>query len=142
MPNGICVIASVADTIKVTKDLVLNDVLYLPEFNFNLVSISKVVRCNQCSVTFSYGHLSLKRTGSGKLKHGLYHLDYGGGNIVSVISNIFVNNDVFTTLKSAIWHFRFGHAFHAKLEICFVLIRVWFVIFVTLLDKEIALRFK
>lgn len=104
----------------------LYDVLYLPEFNFNLLSISKVVRTNHCNVIFSNGDcviqdLSLKRTGSGKLKQGLYHLEYGGGNIVPVVGNISVNNDllnsdVFSIPKKAIWHFRFGHASHAKLE--------------------------
>lgn len=123
--NGYPVIASIASTVSFSSHFILQDVLYLPDFNFNLISISKVVSSNKCRVTFTdqgcviQDH-SLKRTGLGRLEQGLYHLDYGAGKAEPTAGSVSVNsvnNDVcFSIPKSAIWHFRFGHASPAKLE--------------------------
>lgn len=59
---------------------------------------------------------SLRTIGSSKLKQGLYHLDYGGGThpVVGKITVSDSNN--FQISKSVLWHYRFGHASHAKID--------------------------
>jgi len=51
-PTGQQVIATHSRTVKFTEFLHLEDVLYLPSFNFNLISISKLVSALNCNLTF------------------------------------------------------------------------------------------
>lgn len=120
LPNGNSICANKAGTIRINADLVLTDVLYLPEFNLNLVSIPKLAHGSNYHIRFADKHCfiqdhSQKMIGSGKLKQGLYHLDYGGGPTVSVVSNISVGTHSYPIPKSILWHYSFGHASHAKL---------------------------
>lgn len=58
-----------------------------------------------------------RKIGSGKLKHGLYHLDCGEGKVVPVVSHVNATVDSsYTIPNSAIWHFRFGHASSTKID--------------------------
>lgn len=121
LPNGNSVLANMAGIVRVNDELVLKDVLYLPDFNLNLISIPKLTKGSKCKVYFADDSCiiqdhSLWIIGSGKLKQGLYYLDYGGGNKVSVITNVTVSSHDPHIPQSILWHYRFGHASHAKLE--------------------------
>lgn len=65
--------------------LILHNVLYLPQFNFNLISISKLAKLNYCfslSGDVCYIQDSQKKViGSGKLKQGLSHIEDSTNNI-------------------------------------------------------------
>ena len=52
LPTSQQVIATHSGTVKFTEFLHLEDVLYLPSFNFNLISISKLVSALNCKLTF------------------------------------------------------------------------------------------
>ena len=60
--------------------LPLNSVLYAPECPFNLISIIKITRTLNCSITFSDKFVTLqdqstgKSIGIGRESQGLYHL--------------------------------------------------------------------
>ncbi|RVX02576.1 Retrovirus-related Pol polyprotein from transposon TNT 1-94 [Vitis vinifera] len=60
--------------------LPLTSVLYTPECSFNLISINKITRTLNCSITFSDKFVTLqdrstrKTTGIGRESQGLYHL--------------------------------------------------------------------
>lgn len=115
--NSICV--NKASTIRINPDLVLKDVLYLPEFDLNLVSIPKLAKGNACRVSLLMIIVSFRTTqrmiGQGKFKQGLYHLDCGGGNKISVVSNISVGSHISPIPNSILCHYRFGHASNAKI---------------------------
>lgn len=121
-PNGASIVAKLAGIVRITADLVLEDVLYLPEFNINLISIPKLTRGSHFSVRFVNENCIIqdplqRKIGSGKLKHGLYHLDYGGGKVVPVVSHVNATVDSsYTIPNSAIWHFHFGHASSTKID--------------------------
>jgi len=53
LPTGQQVLATHLGTVNFTEFLHLEDVLYLPSFNFNLISISKSVSSLNCQLTFS-----------------------------------------------------------------------------------------
>lgn len=125
LPNGASILARLAGIVRITADLILEDVFYLPEFNINLVSIPKLTKGSQFTMKFANESYiiqdhSQRRIGSGRLKNGLYHLDYGGGKVVPIIGNVSVaatsNSSSYSIPKTAIWHFRFGHASSANLD--------------------------
>ena len=70
--------------------LPLTSVLYTPECPFNLISISKITRILNCSITFSDKFMTLqdwstgKTIGIGRESQGLYHLTSNSSLIVCV----------------------------------------------------------
>ncbi|CAH9134499.1 unnamed protein product, partial [Cuscuta epithymum] len=92
-------------TVVPTSTLPLSSVLSLPNFSFNLLSISKITRTLNCSVTFFPGYclfqdlLTKQTIGKGHESAGLYILDT---SITKGISCLGVGN-----LLEA--HYRLGH---------------------------------
>jgi hypothetical protein len=74
-----------------TSDLTLSDVLYLPEFPFNLLSVHKLTLALNCSVAFYPSHcefqdLKTKRMiGGGFVKDGLYYFQPSSTSIPSAL---------------------------------------------------------
>ncbi|RDX78572.1 hypothetical protein CR513_41137, partial [Mucuna pruriens] len=68
LPNSISIQSSIAGIVRVTHDLVLLDVLYLLQFQFILLSISKLVKGDPSSKTIDLA----------KLEDGLYYLNMDG----------------------------------------------------------------
>ena len=118
LPNGSCVLASHSSTIHFSDDLILIDVLYIPEFTFNLIFITKLTHSLACQIIFSHNTCiiqerhSLKTIGSAEVRDGLYMLSSSCKVYVTCSS---VNNMVVTTNNA--WHFRLGHLLDQKLGI-------------------------
>lgn len=53
LPNGAKPYASISGTICLSKTLLLHNVLYLPHFNVNLISVAKLIKTNNCRLTFT-----------------------------------------------------------------------------------------
>ena len=97
----------------VVADLVLNSVLYVPNFHYNLLSVSKLTKDLNCAVIFSpsrceFQELSSGRTiGSAQETNGLYYLVGVDSKLESrsnqVSLSVESNNDVL------LWHKRLGH---------------------------------
>ncbi|KAM2356612.1 hypothetical protein ACFX1X_005690 [Malus domestica] len=114
MPNGSQATISCLGSIKITPNLKLKDVLCVPGFRVNLMSVSKVTRDLNCLIiffpTFCILHdlATKKMIGLGKEHDGLYYL-------VPVKEDvIFRQNKVGVTAASVstsanIWHQRLGH---------------------------------
>nr|KYP45328.1 hypothetical protein KK1_033114 [Cajanus cajan] len=80
LPNGNMVKAHFAGIVNISPSIVLQDVLYVPMFSFNLVSVSKLVSSLCCSLHFSteacvIQDRHMKMIGSGKQIEGLYYLN-------------------------------------------------------------------
>jgi len=81
LPNGTHVFAHFSGSVQISPNFVIHDVLYIPNFKFNLLSISKLMTSLNYFLIFSNENYyiqetrSLKTIGLGKLKQGLYHLD-------------------------------------------------------------------
>lgn len=78
-PNGNLAMAEVAENISLTDTLMLTEVVYLPMFNFDLVSISNLTKLMHYSFHFYddtcvIQNSSKMRIGSASLRDGLYHL--------------------------------------------------------------------
>ena len=80
LPNGEKVIITDIGTIQVTSSLLPENVLYVPTFNFNLISVSKLTKSLSCCLVFLSHYYFIqdltcwKTTGVGKLHHNLYLL--------------------------------------------------------------------
>jgi len=80
LPNGSIVTSHYAGTVHFAPNFIIYNVLYVPDFNFNLFSISKFLSGLNYKLTFS-GLLcqiqelsTMKMVGLAKLQQGLYHL--------------------------------------------------------------------
>jgi transposase InsO family protein len=96
-----------------TSDLTLSDVLYLPEFPFNLLSVHKLTLALNCSVAFYLSHcefqdLKTKRMiGGGFVKDGLYYFQPSSTSIPSALHS---------TNSPYQWHCRLGHPSSVNLK--------------------------
>lgn len=79
IPDGKTVLVTKVGSVHISKELILRDTLYVPEFKFNLISIHKLCKDLQCSVTFTNTECfhqgpSMRPQLFGNFKHGLYYL--------------------------------------------------------------------
>ena len=122
-PNGHRVTATHAGIIQFSQFLYLEDVLYIPSFQFNLISISKLVSSLSCQLTFMNDKCyiqdmqNLQRIGTVDMVEGLYKLKmvplkpHGKYNSNSIIVPVCPSISTFSCNKIPIdlWHFRLGH---------------------------------
>ena len=80
LPNGHHVHATHSGIVHLSTTITLFNVLYIPTFTFNLISISKLVSSTNCALIFSSTSCTLQDTnnrikiGIVEERHGLYHL--------------------------------------------------------------------
>ncbi|XP_019440938.1 PREDICTED: uncharacterized protein LOC109346011 [Lupinus angustifolius] len=75
--NGNTVSAKISGTVNLTDSLILHNVLYVPEFNFNLISIHKLTNSLHCKLIFDSSNCSiqdmitLRLIGRAEVRNGL-----------------------------------------------------------------------
>jgi hypothetical protein len=80
MANGTISYAKIAGTVKLFDDFYVHNVLLVPEFSLNLISVPKLTQSSSCTVVFNgvncfiQERTSLRMIGSGELIEGLYYL--------------------------------------------------------------------
>ncbi|XP_014500575.1 uncharacterized protein LOC106761528 [Vigna radiata var. radiata] len=80
LPNNSVVTAQYAGTIQFSENFIIFNVLYIPEFSFNLISVQSLTRDLNCVLTFSskscqiQDSSTLKMIGHAKVLKGLYYL--------------------------------------------------------------------
>ncbi|XP_074328421.1 uncharacterized protein LOC141666331 [Apium graveolens] len=126
IPNGKQVRIDKSGVVELNHDIVFKDVLYVPEFKFNLVSIPKICRDMSCTVTFTNNDCFLQGPLMrpqllGSFKNGLYYLeddkDHGSSTSavlpsisapISACKASFSSHDSIVN-KTKLWHLRLGH---------------------------------
>lgn len=127
LPDGTNLSVTISGTIRLTENLILHSVLYVPNFKFNLLSISALTYNNSISVLFSsdtclifpfnpFTFLLQERTpvftiGKGSLHRNLYVLQSPEAHPLHQTSS----NNVFQ-VSSEVWHQRLGHPSPSKLQ--------------------------
>ncbi|CAA0831749.1 Unknown protein, partial [Striga hermonthica] len=92
LPNGNTTNACAIGQINLSSHLVLHNALYVSNFSFNLIFVSKLVSTTNCMIQFLSSHCilqdltTLKMIGSVDLTDGLYHLTFLDSNHTSCIS--------------------------------------------------------
>ena len=109
LPNGRFVPITHTGTIKITDSLILYDVLLVPDFQFNLISVSSLIRSLVCAAHFFPNGCLIQELsrglmiGKGSLYNNLYILDSP-----CAVSNKIVFCGSIST-DSSVWHQRLGH---------------------------------
>ncbi|XP_057760211.1 uncharacterized protein LOC130980565 [Arachis stenosperma] len=67
LPNGALAISKIAETIIFTNELYLVDALYIPSFNFKLISVSKATSHLHCHMNFDDQKCKIQDTNSEKV---------------------------------------------------------------------------
>nr|KYP33949.1 Retrovirus-related Pol polyprotein from transposon TNT 1-94 [Cajanus cajan] len=125
-------------TVYLDQDIVLKDVIYVPQFQYNLLSINCLLKHNSLSLLFISNKFILqdilhnKMIGAGEAVQGVYLLNQlvnpaslASVNINSVCfsdNSLNVNSNSASvnstcTKDAAIWHSRFGHVNDTVLKI-------------------------
>lgn len=106
LPDGYALTTFMSGSVNIFSNLIIHNVLYIPSFHVNLISISKLTSTNKCSILFdadiykivqNHSHVMI---GTTKLQRRLYVMD-----ITSQPSNC--NSATFDSCT--LWHLRLGH---------------------------------
>lgn len=113
VPTGNTVLVNRVGTVALTSSIRLQDVLYIPQFSCNLISIHKLTRDLKCTVTYSpcacliQDQLTRTMISSGDLCDGVYILNRVATRGSSLAAN--------TVNETVLWHARMGHPSNQKL---------------------------
>ncbi|CAH9085646.1 unnamed protein product [Cuscuta epithymum] len=112
IPNGESVPVHSIGSLYLPNGLCLKRVLYIPKFQCNLLSASRLTSDLSCTLTFFPDFCVLqelssrKLIGVGRLRDGLYYMESPGSERVALSVSI----------TSDLWHQRLGHASDGKLH--------------------------
>lgn len=106
IPNGATINVHALGQVSLSKRLILENVLGVPDFCFNLLSVSKLTRDLNCALIF-WSDLcviqdlhSMTPIGVGRMRNGLYYLEPRGEGKALVANH---------SKSSDLWHRRLGH---------------------------------
>lgn len=120
IPNGQKVTVHNIGDVKLTKNIMLKKVLYVPSFHFNLISVPKLVQDLKCSVVFNPSGCfcqgpSMKRPWKlGDLTKSLYHSTKQDGSIrtdfLTTASTSLQASNLSNNVEAIkLWHLRLEH---------------------------------
>lgn len=128
-PNHTRILVHLVGNFKVTPDLMLEDVLFVPQFKFNLLSISALTKNSFISIRFFTDYCdvqdqcSLKMIGRGRRVGRLYILDSKMSvgyttdcNNLKYGCNFDFDSVVVNNVESCTWHNRLGHLSFKRLD--------------------------
>ena len=124
LPNGEQVTVTHIGTIQITPTLTLENVLCVPAFTFNLISMSKLTKSLSCCLVFLSNYCFIqdltcwKMIGLGKIHNNLYLLQTSStcksvseaSSILEYVLSSLVNSvsDIPVASKPFLWHLRLG----------------------------------
>lgn len=80
LPNGQIITITEKGHVPLTADIILHDVLYIPYFKYNLLSVHKLAEQFKCTISFSHYNCIMQGSSQkmprvlGKVQKGLYIL--------------------------------------------------------------------
>ncbi len=80
LPNNQSIIVACVGTVILTKNIILYNVLYIPNFMLNIISVQRLTNYLGCQLLFSQNacqiqeKTTLKMIGRAEIKNGLYQL--------------------------------------------------------------------
>lgn len=112
IPHGRQILVLNVGSVQLTKDIMVTNVLHIPDFEFNLISVNKLCHDLNCQITFTHDSCFLQgHTGPSMLlsrfKGGLYNVDSSLTPQKPLLSS---HASCFSALDTAkLWHLRLGH---------------------------------
>ncbi|CAL0329743.1 unnamed protein product [Lupinus luteus] len=125
LPNGNQIVTNISGSILFSKHFILTNVLYIPSFHYNLISVSKLTHAVPCKLTFlgKSCHIqdlsSLRMIGVADLKAGLYAIRNQARSITRPMNKQIDQCRIssFTGYDFDVWHNRLGHLSHEKMKL-------------------------
>ena len=120
LPTGHVSMAIYSGTVKFSPILILYDVLFVLDFNYNLLSVSKMNSSLNSIVSFNgfqcliQDKKTMRMTGSGDKREDLYYLNLENKLACSASKTIHSNIPL---PDSALWHFRLGHLSFSRMNL-------------------------
>ncbi|XP_019155033.1 PREDICTED: uncharacterized protein LOC109151887 [Ipomoea nil] len=112
LPNGEVVSVTRVGQIIFDKGLILENVLYIPSFTFNIVSVSKLARQSRCKLVMSVDCCDIQGSlgtvaGFAKESNGLYLIKVPP--VKKQLLSLDRNDSKCNSLTVKLWHNRLGH---------------------------------
>jgi hypothetical protein len=123
LPNGNFVPVTHIGTVRLSSTLILTNVLYVPFFSFNLISVSQLTKTISCCLLFFANtcyihHLHPWKTiGVGRESGGLFHLQCTPDSSIPCLSPTTHSFSVTTPIPSSTYHCRLGHLSDARMKL-------------------------
>ena len=120
LPNSQSVVINRIGYVFLSPDLILNNVMFVPNFYFNLLSISSLTQSYKSSTNFMVdsctiqGHTRTKTIGMSRRHGNLYFLNIV--NFHSTTPQIFNPCNNVSLSQNEIWLFRLGHPSYVTLQ--------------------------
>ncbi|XP_019460137.1 PREDICTED: uncharacterized protein LOC109359897 [Lupinus angustifolius] len=111
LPNGASILAKHSGIVAFSTNLHLTNVLHIPGFTYNLISIHKLTTHSNCTVVFDQhccfiqDTITLRMIGLAEVHNHLYIFR----NLTSPTKQILTANTSVSALEFDLWHFRLGH---------------------------------
>ncbi|KAL4334975.1 hypothetical protein GQ457_07G002860 [Hibiscus cannabinus] len=107
LPNKTVVSVGYAGNVRISERILLKDVLYVPEFRFNLLAVSSLIKDTDLTVLFSKTHCVIQDLcqviGKGEFYKGLYLLQ------LPHQSDKLISSRESESVALVSWHDRLGH---------------------------------
>ena len=118
LPNGDQVLVTHVGIMHISSTFVLKDVLCVPSFAFNLISVSKLTKTSFCCLIFLGNCCFIQdlaqwsMIGQGRESNGLYLLDFSYQQRSTALT---ATTSPFSSIE--LWHTRLGHPSFSKLQL-------------------------
>jgi hypothetical protein len=127
LPNGQFALVTHIGTVKISAHLTLTNVLCVPSFSFNLLSVSKLVRSFNCCFLFYANYCFIQNLttwmtiGVGREANGLFYLLDNPDMLSKADSSCkfpvpFQFSATVKSVSTDIWHYRLGHLSPSRLQ--------------------------
>jgi hypothetical protein len=132
LPNGQSVTVTHIGSVQLSSTLLFTDVLCVPSFDFNLISVSKLTFSLHCCIFFLSNYyfmqdlLYWRMIGMGKQHNGLYLLDISStsNHVAAITSSVSSFHNLLYSLSLVkhtnndlhVWHCRLGHPSFSKMS--------------------------
>ena len=119
LPNNSKILVRLYGDVQLAPHLLLKDVLFVPQFTYNLISVTALTIASSLTITFFHDHFLIQELHSSKMigtsnKFKDLYLFYSKTLIATILDNqssISVNHVLFlvNNVSVNIWHHRLGH---------------------------------
>ncbi|KAL2932983.1 Retrovirus-related Pol polyprotein from transposon RE1, partial [Bienertia sinuspersici] len=126
IPDGRKVPVKHIGKVILTSEVILDHVLYVPDFHYNLISINKLCKDMSCCLVFTHDTCLLQDPSMkerqivlGRLHGGLYHFGIDKNSADNKIDAAGLYSTAVTSSlnKAKLWHLRMGHIPFAHLQV-------------------------